>query len=651
MFYPEPMTQIEIVVPEQHVLAATNVVAESGMFHQVDASYLSSETGLGTTEDWSKKSTAAAALERRLLAVMKTLGIKEGSPPADLASMTDVEAVQPMAERLEQQVEGVIEDLADEQKELEKLQNYVRQLEPIADVGIQVGALRNPRYVFSVLGIIPVEHVQRLRTSLEHIPAVLLPLRQDSRRAVVVLSGTQQHADILERAARSAYLSPLNLPDDYQGTPREVIAALRTDIEHMQTQIADQKGVIAELRESRGEQLQTLLWRARASRMLADALARYGRLRYMYVIVGWVPTRGLDALTSRLRHISGEILIEAIPSTRGRADTNVPVALRNPGILHAFQRLVTIYGRPRYEEVDPTLFLALTFPLLFGAMFGDVGHGLVLALLGELLVSRKVSRLRGLADLGVVVTICGVVSIGFGFLYGSVFGMEDLLPALWIRPMENIMLILSLAIGAGVVLLTLGFLTGILNAWLARDWGRLLFGHTGIAGLLLYWSLIGLAAGLLIPGLPVPHLVPVLLAAVSGLAVMFSDLLTRLVEGRRPLIEGGLATYAVQVVFELFEALISLLSNSLSYVRVGAFAVAHAGLSAVIFILAAMVSPARGVVYWVVVALGNLFVIGFEGMIVGIQTLRLEYYEFFSKFFTGGGARYVPLATLPKIGE
>jgi len=123
------------------------------------------------------------------------------------------------------------------------------------------------------------------------------------------------------------------------------------------------------------------------------------------------------------------------------------------------------------------------------------------------------------------------------------------------------------------------------------------------------------------------------------------------VEGRRPLIEGGLATYAVQVVFELFEALISLLSNSLSYVRVGAFAVAHAGLSAVIFILAAMVSPARGVSYWVVVALGNLFVIGFEGMIVGIQTLRLEYYEFFSKFFTGGGARYVPLATLPKISE
>jgi V/A-type H+-transporting ATPase subunit I len=133
--------------------------------------------------------------------------------------------------------------------------------------------------------------------------------------------------------------------------------------------------------------------------------------------------------------------------------------------------------------------------------------------------------------------------------------------------------------------------------------------------------------------------------------VMFSDLLSRLAEGQRPLIESGLATYAIQVVVELFETLISFLSNTLSYVRVGAFAVAHGGLSAVIFILATMVGPAQGIGYWVVVVLGNLFIVGFEGMIVGIQTLRLEYYEFFSKFFTGGGAPYVPLVNLPDTGE
>jgi len=128
---------------------------------------------------------------------------------------------------------------------------------------------------------------------------------------------------------------------------------------------------------------------------------------------------------------------------------------------------------------------------------------------------------------------------------------------------------------------------------------------------------------------------------------MFSELLKHLVEGHRPLIDGGIGLYLFQAAVELFENLISLLSNTLSYVRVGAFAVAHAGLSSAIFILAALVSPTHGIGYLIVAVLGNLFIAGFEGLIVGIQTLRLEYYEFFGKFFTGGGMSYEPLNPLP----
>jgi V/A-type H+-transporting ATPase subunit I len=651
MLYPEQMTQIELIVPEQHVLTVTRALAEAGTFHQTDASYLSAEVGPGSGDDWRQRSTALATLERQLLTVMKNLGIEVGIPPTNLESITDVESARSAAEGLERQVQDVIGDRADEQKRLEQLQGYTQQLESIADIEVEVTALGRSGYVFSLLGTMPVDNIKRLQTSLARIPFVLLPLRQDSRQAVVILSGPQQHADVVQRAARSAYLNPLSLPEGYHGTPREIIDALQADAERIRKQIVEQEGIIADLRDTRQEQIQTLLWRVRAGHMLTEALARYGKLHYTYVIVGWVPSSNLDALSERFKHVSDEILVETYPSERGRANPDVPVALKNPGILHAFQQLVTAYGRPRYREIDPTLFLALTFPLLFGTMFGDVGHGLVLALLGGLLASRKVRRLRGLADLGVVIAACGVVSIVFGFLYGSIFGIENALPALWMRPMENIMQILIVTIAAGIVLLTIGFVTGMVNAWVARDWSRLFFDHNGLAGILLYWSLLGLAAALFLPGFPIPYAVFVVLAAISGLVVMFSDLLSRLTEGRRPLIEGGLATYAIQVVVELFETLISFLSNTLSYVRVGAFAVAHGGLSAVIFILATMVSPAQGIVYWVVVVLGNLFIVGFEGMIVGIQTLRLEYYEFFSKFFTGGGAPYVPLVKLPDTGE
>ena len=246
---------------------------------------------------------------------------------------------------------------------------------------------------------------------------------------------------------------------------------------------------------------------------------------------------------------------------------------------------------------------------------------------------------------------CGLVATLFGFLYGSIFGMENVLPALWMRPMDNIMQILLITIGAGVVLLSIGFLIGILNAWMARDWGRLLFDRNGIAGLVLYWSIIGLAAGFFIGGFPIPVLVFLILVVVSGLVVMFSEVLEHLIEGIRPLIGESLPTYAIQVFFELFETMVSFLSNSLSYVRVGAFAVAHVGLSAVFFILAELVSPVHGIGYWFVIALGIVFIVGFEGLIVGIQSMRLEYYEFFSKFFTGGGAHYEPLTLVPPAEE
>jgi V/A-type H+-transporting ATPase subunit I len=307
--------------------------------------------------------------------------------------------------------------------------------------------------------------------------------------------------------------------------------------------------------------------------------------------------------------------------------------------------LVTTYARPKYGEVDPTWLIALTFPLLFGAMFGDVGHGLLLAALGALLISRKVKALRGLSGLGGLITVCGLVAVAFGFLYGSIFGFEHVLHAAWLQPGEDPLSILTVAIGAGVVLLSIAFLIGIFNSIVSQDWAHLLFGHGGIAASLLYWSLLGLAgsaAGIV----HVPPRLLITVAAASGLMIMFSGVLIRLVEGERPLVEGGVGTYAIQAPMELFETVISFLSNSLSYVRVGAFAIAHVVLSSVVFLLGEMLSPGHGVGYWIVVCIGNIGIVVYEGLIVGIQAMRLSYYEFFSKFFAGGGMRFEPLSLL-----
>ena len=647
MFRSQAMSKVELTVPERDVVPVTEALASSGVFHLTTTDHMCVESAACQTDEWHEWAPTFAALEQRILAVMEALDVDEGPPPEETPHLISPEVAQMDVGHLEQEAQAPVQELEEEQRRLDRLQSYLSQLKPIADLQVTLGTLRSMRYLFVVLGTMPIDNIERLRTSLEHIPFVLVTLRREEHLATVVLFGLQRDAEILNRAARSAYLNPLRPPETYRGTPAEAIAALEEGIERAHQHIAEFEGTIEHLREMRISHLRHLLWRVRSSRTLAETISRYGRLRYTYLVAGWVPRSLVPTLKDKIGQVADQVLIE-VSAPRREDEGYIPVVLDNPGVLRAFQGLVTNYGYPRYGELDPTPVLALTFPLVFGIMFGDVGHGLTLALLGLLVTSRRVRALRGLASLGLVLIACGIAATTFGLLYGSIFGFEEILQPLWIRPLEDIMDILLTTVGIGVGLLSLGMVYNIINAALAQRWGRLLFDHYGLAGMIFYWSLIGLVAGVFVGDLPVSVAVLTILTVTSGLALMFAEILENLIEGQRPLVEGSFGTYLMQALFELFETVIGLLSNTLSYVRMGAFAVAHGGLSLVVFIMAEIVSPSRGVGYWVVVALGNLFVIGFEGMIVGIQTLRLEYYEFFSKFFSGNGMRHRPLTLVSR---
>ncbi len=644
MFYPQPMTEVEMIVPANDILPVTKVIRGQGVFHQIDGSSLNGGNEAHQPNPWQERAVAYNMLERRAQAILQAVGRKEERPPdTELEGLLDVEAAYAEIEPIEQEVKRLTDQLFQENKRLEQLNNNRKELEPVASVNLDVTSFRRSRYLFSVLGTMPSANIERLQASLSRIPYVFLPLHQNHQKAVVWLAGSPENADILERAARSAFLIPLQLLEDYQGTPSQVLKTLAAAIEDSQRNIARLNQALQQLGETYGGALQSLLWKTRPSRMLTDAILRYGRLSRTYIIVGWAPSESMDEMSRKIKQVSKDAIVSAIPPRECPDYQSIPVALSSSRLLAPFKPVVEAYGRPRYDEIDPTPLIAVTFPLLFGAMFGDVGHGLVLMVLGWLIASRKVKALNSLASLGALIGVCGGTATIFGFLYGSIFGMENILPALWIRPMENIMTILMIAIGGGVTLLSIGFLIGMYNAWRSHNWGRLFFDHNGLAGFVLYWSLLGLVVPMLGLKLPIPSAFFVGLTGISCVAILLSEMLKHLVDGRRPLLDDGIGAYAIQSFFELFETLIGFLSNSLSYVRVGAFAVAHAGLSAVIFILAEMVSPHQGIGYWLTVVLGNLFIVGFEGLIVGIQTMRLEYYEFFSKFFTGGGMRYEPL--------
>jgi V/A-type H+/Na+-transporting ATPase subunit I len=660
MFFPQEMTEMELIVPEKDLLAVTKLLAGQGVFQQVDASQLSARTKHEPNEEsWKERASTYATLERQIQALMQSFGVEPGSPQADQLQMVEIETIRPLVEKIESEAKDATSQLAADEKLIAQYEGYIHELSPVADIDLDIGVLRNPRYLHSILGTMPASNMERLETSLARTPFVLMPLREDRKEALVWLTGAKENADILDRAARSAYLDPFDFSEVREGTPAEIIQSLRKDIENAKADMEKQKAAIAQLRVTYESQLQTAFWSVRGSRMLADAMAHFGKLKYTYLIVGWVPSAKVPGLTEKLKQVSANIIIDTTASKPAEAGSNVPVSLHNPGILGAFEMLVTTFARPRYNEIDPTVLISFTFPLLFGAMFGDVGQGLVLALLGLLLASKIVPAMRGMAGLGQLVLVCGLSATLFGFIYGSIFGFEEVLPHhpffkqfVLLQPLHNILGILGIAVGVGVVIISVAYLLNIYNAFRARDWGRFFFDPNGLAGLILYWSflaLVGLGVGSFIAHFPVPSIVftilGILVVVTALLSVVFSEPLKHWVEGHYPLIHGGIGMFAAQSAAELLEKIISMFSNTMSYARVGAFAVAHAGFSLAVFVFADLASGGtnEGFGYWAMVVFGNIFIIGFEGFIVSIQTMRLHYYEFFSKFFNGGGAPYEPL--------
>jgi V/A-type H+/Na+-transporting ATPase subunit I len=671
MLFPREMTEIELIVPSKDLLAVTKVLSGYGVFHQTDSSYPGVASGSANT--WQDTASQYSALERRIQVVMQTLGIDEGAPPKSSSEgMVELDQLRPTVERIEEQVRQITDELNENSKRVEQLESTLHQLEPVEDIDLDISSLRNSQYMFSMLGLLPSANMDRLQTSLARVPHVLLPLRNDPGKNVVWLAGTKSNADILERAARSAYLDPLSLPTEYQGTPGNIIKSLRNTIEAAQRRINELQDALTRLTQERKNELHDLFWQAHTSRVLSDAIVRFGQLRHTYVVTGWVPVDKLDDLTHRLKQVSPEILIENLPTSRTSPNQNIPVALFRNKWLRPFQMLVNTYSRPRYGEFDPTILMAITFPLIYGMMFGDVGQGLILFAVGLLISQGKL--MKGMNDLGLLIAYCGASATIFGFLYGSVFAFEGehfertfgfAFHPLWISPINNILSILGLAIDFGIILLTIGYVLGIIIHARYRNWGHMLFGHNGLVALLFYICFLGLLGGFMGKTPIAPQIAVAIsewplpfgaLALVFGLMIMFSEVFINLIEGHRPIIEGhgvgGFIMYLVQAFMDWFEVVISQLSNTLSYVRIGAFAVAHAGLSLAFFRLAELIGGENlGIGYWIMLIIGNIFFVTLEALIVGIQTMRLHYYEFFGKFFTGGGMRFEPLAVTPTEEE
>jgi len=330
-------------------------------------------------------------------------------------------------------------------------------------------------------------------------------------------------------------------------------------------------------------------------------------------ITGWTSDR--ERLRACLERSAARALVHFPPPPEGMQP---PILLHNPGWVQPFEIFTRMVGMPGRFSADPSGVLTFVAPVIFGYMFGDVVQGAVLVVLG-LLLQRRQPMLR-------LLIAGGLAAIAFGFVFGSAASVRGAVPALWVEPLDDPLAVLIAPIVLGALILALGLALNGFEAWWRGAFARWLAGDAGF--LLVY-------AGILLTFLH--RAGPIL--AVIGLALYVGG---RVRQERR-------AVAALTALGELLEKSAQILINTLSFVRVGAFALAHAGLSSALAAMA--VATGNRVGYAVLLVIGNVVIIAIEVLVASIQTTRLVLFEFFTRFFTAGGREFHPLPSPSPASE
>ena len=526
------------------------------------------------------------------------------------------------------QFEEQLRRLQEERAEVQQLQGT---LDKFSGLDLDLGLLQGRKRFLDVhIGTLPEANVQRLSEAAGSAGYMLDTFLVSGEVAYVVVAGPLgEQEEEVHRLLSAAGFHPLAIPPAFRDHPEKVQQDLSGRAAHVQSQLSllrqRIRATAARYRDELGVLAATLDLAAPYAQ-LAETLRGRGGLT---LVTGWVPRSDVERLRQGLdQALANPFVLEArdpFPDERSR----VPSFVRHTRLLLPFADLVKNYGVPRYGELDPTLMFAVTFIAMFGMMFGDVGHGAVFIGAGLALPKRLRRFLPCVVGVGLASTL-------FGFLYGSVFGYEDLLEPLWVAPLSNPMLMLSVAFywGVGFILLASGL--AITNRISDHRYAEALLDGNGVAGLWLYLGGLYLGSRWF-QGQPVGWLALPLLALPLAVILGFKwhEQRTRL--GERALV----------VFMEGFETVLGYIANTLSFLRVAAFSLNHVALAIAVFTLAEMLGTAG---HWITVILGNVFIIVLEGAIVAIQVLRLEYYEGFSRFFGGQGREFCPI-TLVRRGD
>jgi len=678
VFKPVAMQRLSAVVLKRDQRAVLRALGRLGVLH-LERAQPGPDTAPLPPADHAAELARASRVLVRIDALRRSMGL---SPVADAADIPEIALSE--AEGALGPIEEKASELLGRQQDLKRRSaqaaSMLRQILPFQGLDVPFDQLGGSMFFHFAVGLMPPENLETLSQRVDP-RTVLLPLAQYEGRLPLVVVTARQRKDELESQLREGGFEPITFRAAADATAATFAQECREEQEFLSSDFGRLGDLLTRLARDSDEALARLNRAVFVERKVLEAEQEFPRTRETVLVTGWAPADAVPAVRQMLQEVTrGRYVLQAQDPTSA-ADAEVPILLRHPWILRPFEMIVSGYGLPTYRELEPTLFVAITYVVMFGMMFGDAGQGAVLALggIGILLAakaplvlrSEETSLLRRVAkvrNVGLLLLLLGLSSVGFGIYYGSYFGItrwhgEEL--GAYPLSRHTLIGLMGVALAVGVAVISLGLVLNMINKFRRGDVVGGLLDKFGVAGAVFYWGVLALAmkyAAVQETGLVWLALIAVValpLAAVAFKEPLQFILARRAARGAphgHAAQEASLVEAVLGSLVDAVEMVIRLAANTLSFVRLAGYAISHAAILMATFVMVAQVQKAaRGplgdCLQVLLIVLGNAVAIALEGTVALVQAVRLEYYEFFGKFFSGSGRAFQPFRlTVEKQG-
>lgn len=563
----------------------------------------------------------------------------------------DVEGAKLMLDRLS----GAMTAVREEQKTVSQRQAAVKEIQSYLKDG-------KKEYLDLRTGKVSPKAREELAVSLLPINGIVFSSRQNT--AVLTLS--RDAARLTKALSAAGFVQsedPEQIDKAWEDSHAGIIARVKA--------LEEENAQLMEKSRSRilkkKDELEALYISLATGEICSHAESYLSQTRDTCVITGWVPAFRQEEVEATIRSAAGEsCILEWTDDSEVERD-RVPVAMKSSSILAPFERLVKNYSTPEYGSVNPTPFTALTYMIMFALMFADLGQGFVLlmiGLVGKYLYKKNPMKKDGLISRGLcdLLLYLGPASMVGGIVFGSTFGYS-IFPALWFNyhqvvnghatgAVSSVYDILGITIKFGIAVIFLGLFLNWVNLFMKKRWIELIFDKNGLVGGCMYAVGIILCFGFVETGYKTISLTPVMAAilVICLLMLIAKGPISAVInakKGHKESLGQVIIDTVMDFLVEVLEIFSGFLSNTLSFMRVAGLGIAHVSLMTAFEQMAGMTGNIAAEI--LIMILGNVLVIAIEGLSAGIQSLRLNYYEFYTKYFTGHGIAYQPFGLDGKI--